>query len=76
MAIARIKMGLYTLTKGEKMGMKIRMKHTFDAERTDLVKVVTVYMRVHAEQSSHDGAHGVFKRPRERHTYGPSSATQ
>ena len=41
------------------------MKHTFDAERADLVKVVAIYMRVHAEQSSHDGAHGVFKRPRE-----------
>jgi hypothetical protein len=75
-AIARIKVGLYTLTKGEKMAMKIRMKHTFDAERADLVKVVTVYVRVHAEQSSHDGAHGVFKCPRERHTYSPSSAAQ
>ena len=58
------------------MATKIRMKHTFDAERADLIKVVAVYVRVHAEQSSHDGAHGVFERPRERHTYNPSSATQ
>jgi len=51
------------------MATKIRMKHTFDAERADLIKVVAVYVRVHAEQSSHDGAHGVFECPRERHTY-------
>jgi len=45
-----------------------RVKVGFDAERADLIKVVAVYVRVHAEQSSHDGAHGVFERPRERHT--------
>jgi len=75
-AIARVKVGLYTSTKGKKLATKIRMKHTFDAERADLIKVIAVYVRVHAEQSSHDGAHGVFERPRERHTYDPSSAAQ
>jgi len=46
-----------------------RVKRTFDAERADLIKVVAVYVRIHAKQPSHNGAHSVLECPRERHTY-------
>ena len=42
-----------------------RVKRTFDAERADLIKVVAVYVRIHAKQSSHNGAHSVLECPRE-----------
>ena len=40
-------------------------KRTFNAESADLVKVAAIYVRIHAEQPSHNGAHGVFECPRE-----------
>jgi hypothetical protein len=66
-AIARIKVGLYVLM--EKSGQDKWVKRTFNAERADLIKVVGVYVCIHAKQSSHNGAHSVFECPREWHAY-------
>ncbi len=40
-------------------------RHTFDPKSTDLIKMIAVYVRVYAEQPSHDGAHGIFECTRE-----------
>ena len=36
-------------------------RHTFDPESADLIKMIAVYVRVHAEQPSHDGAYGILE---------------
>jgi hypothetical protein len=63
-AIARIKVGLYTSMVREG-GPQNRSKRTFDAKRAYLIKMIAVYVRIHAEQSSHNGAHSVLECPRE-----------
>lgn len=42
------------------------MRHTFDPKSADLIKVIAVYVRVYAEQSSHDSAYRIFECTRER----------
>ena len=64
MAIARIKVGLYTSMNREG-GPQYINKRTFDAKRADLIKMIAVNVRIHAEQSSHNGAHSVLECPRE-----------
>jgi hypothetical protein len=46
-----------------------RAKHTFNPERTDLIKVVAVYVRIYTEQSAHDGAHCLFECSGKWHAY-------
>lgn len=71
MAIARIKMGLYVcIHQRNEESHDNRVKRTFNAERADLVKVVGVYVRIHAKQSSHNSAYSVLECPGERHTCG------
>jgi hypothetical protein len=42
-------------------------KRTFNPERTDLIKVVAIDVRIYTEQSAHDGAHRVFECSGKRH---------
>jgi hypothetical protein len=44
-------------------------RRTFDPKSTDLIKMIAVYVRVHAEQPSHDGAYGIFECTRKRDAY-------
>lgn len=65
MAIARVKMGLGDIASMKEGHDDNRVKPTLYAECADLVKVVAVYVGIHAKQSSHNGAHGVLECPRE-----------
>ena len=67
MTIARIEVCLYASVIRE-MDHK-RGERTFNPKRTDLIKVVAVYVCVHTEQSAHDSAHGVFECSGEWHAY-------
>ena len=44
-------------------------RHTFDPKSAYLIEMIAVYVRVYAEQPSHDGAYGIFECTRERGPY-------
>ena len=74
MSIARIEMCLcaHPVNDWRNCATSELDKRTFNAEGTDLIKVVAVYVRIYTEQSAHDGAHRFFERSGKRHACGLS----
>ena len=67
MTIARVEMCWFPIHYQRNESKMAR--HTFDPKSAYLIEMIAVYVRVYAEQPSHDGAYGIFECTRERGPY-------
>jgi hypothetical protein len=47
---------------------------TFDSQRANMIKMITIYMRIHAEKTTGQSPDRLAKIPRERHAFRPQSS--